>query len=112
MVGKVGTTLMTKEERWKAAIAEAEPLIKELRRIRDKYGLIRLNVSATNYVGLGRYGDVEVGGDPDVPVPVGEVRYLSYGGNDGKKPYWTRIVEDKNNTVKHEKPEDMEEEVE
>lgn len=103
---------MTKEERWRAAITEAAPLIKELIRIRDKYGLIRLNVSATNYVGLGRYGDVTVCGDPDVPVPVGEVRYLSYGGNDGKKPYWTRIVEDKNNTVKYEKPEDTKEEVE
>lgn len=94
---------MTKEERWKAAITEAAPLINELIRIRDKYELVRLNVSATNYVGVGRYGNVEVSGDPDVPVPVGEVRYLSYGGNDGKKPYWTQIVENKNNTVKYEK---------
>ena len=85
---------MTKEERWKAAIEEAAPLVNELRRIRDKYKLVRIEVSATNYEGIGLYGDVEIGGDPDVPVPVGEARYLSYGGSDGKDPYWTRIVEE------------------
>lgn len=90
---------MTKEERWKAAIEEAKPILEEVKRIRDKYGLCVLEVRAAHYEGNpGNISSIYTKNDSDT-VPVGEDYGISwYDYEDETLPndymHWTKREDD------------------
>lgn len=68
---------MTNEERRKAAIEELRPLLEVVKRVRDKYGLARVEVRARNYNDAGGKMGVIGADDDSAGVEIGEVYGLS-----------------------------------
>ncbi len=68
---------MTNEERRKAAIEELKPLLAEVKRVRDKYGLARVEVRARNYDDEGGKMAVIGADDDSAGVEIGEAYGMS-----------------------------------
>lgn len=66
-----------REAKWKAAIEEAKPILEQLKQIRDKYDLCRLEVRATNYDRSGKMGVITTDDDLDY-AKVGETYGMSW----------------------------------
>lgn len=56
---------MERNENWEAAVREAYPLLLELIKIRKKYRVTRLEMSATNYDEVGPFAIVKAGESTD-----------------------------------------------
>ena len=69
---------MTNKEKRMAAIEELKPLLTEVKRIRDKYGLARVEVRASNYNDAGGKMAVVGADDDSNGVEIGEVYGMSW----------------------------------
>lgn len=91
---------MTNEERRKAAIEELKPLLEVVRRVRDKYGLARVEVRARNFNDAGGKMGVIGADDDSASAEIGEAYGMSlydYEDPDLGTSYeeWHRSEDDK-----------------
>lgn len=56
---------MKRNGNWEAAVHEAYPLVEQLEKIRAKYDVPLLEVSASQYDDIGKYAKVSAAGDLD-----------------------------------------------
>jgi hypothetical protein len=85
---------VTKEERWRAAIEEAKPLLEALKAIRDKYKLYSINVLASRYPEMkGPFSQIQVFEDWKT-TSLGDMWEMSFGGGEWLDPYYHHMLKD------------------
>ena len=80
---------MIKEERWRAAIIEAIPLMRQLAEIRKKYDIISLGIDANAWHDMDEpYNSISISEQVGfLPDDDNELYSMSLGGTDGKENY-------------------------
>ena len=84
---------MTKEERWRAAIEEAKPLMRAMAEIRKKYDLIHLGINSNNWKDIGPYNSINISEQVSfLPEDDNELYSMSLSGDDGNEDYFTTLL--------------------